>query len=116
MAVLISSLLIMSSLKTENKLDHQFYALYYDYVFVKGYKEYLIETQNENSMAVDLDFRYYWYDTTEKQYTATEKIDDIICLYYGQVGSNKTLFNVTKNIGSNSFYHSSIFSYVCNCI
>ncbi len=34
-------------------------------------------------MAVDLDFRYS-YDTTKKQYTK-EIIEDIICLYYGQV-------------------------------
>jgi hypothetical protein len=61
----------------ENKLD-QFYVLYYDYAFVKGYKEYLTETQNGNSMAVDLGFRYS-YDTTEKQYTK-ETIDDIVCL------------------------------------
>jgi hypothetical protein len=62
----------------ENKLD-PFYTLYYDNVFVKGYNEYLTETQNGNSMAVDLDFRYS-YDTTEKQYTK-ETIDDIVCLY-----------------------------------
>jgi hypothetical protein len=72
MAVLISHI-------PENELD-QFCALYYDYVFVKGYIEYLTETQNGNSMAVDLDIRYsYTYDT-EKQYTK-QTIQDIICLY-----------------------------------
>lgn len=81
----------------ENELD-QFYALYYDYVFVKGYKEYLTETQNGNCMAVDLDFRYS-YDKTEKQYTK-QTIEDIICLY-GEV--IKEHLKVEENVPFNVF-------------
>ncbi len=83
----------------ENKLD-QFYTLYYNYVFVKGYKEYLTETQNGNSMAVDLDFRYS-YDTTEKQYTS-QTIQDIICLY-GQV--IKEYLKVEENMPFNVYVY-----------
>lgn len=58
----------------------EFYSLYYDWVFVKGNKEYLTEKQAENSsMFVDFDFRYTW-ETEDKQYNLND-ISDIICVY-----------------------------------
>lgn len=58
-----------------------FYALYYDKIFVKKQKEYLTERQLEvgGPMAVDFDFRYN-HDVTTRQHTS-EHINDMICEY-----------------------------------
>jgi len=58
-----------------------FHRLYYEYVFVKGRKEYLTEKQLEENgpIVVDLDF-HYDYSVTERMHTS-EHIQDIIILY-----------------------------------
>ena len=58
-----------------------FYRLYYDYIFVKGKKEYLTEKQLKDNgpCLVDLDFRYS-YDVESRQHTS-EHIRDIIQIY-----------------------------------
>jgi hypothetical protein len=57
-----------------------FYPLYYDYVFVKGNKEYLTEKQpDEAPLYVDFDFRFC-YDV-EKRIHTKEHIENIIFCY-----------------------------------
>ena len=59
----------------------EFYALYYDHIFVKKKKEYLTEKQLEkkNPLLVDFDFRYNYHVET-RQHTK-EHIIDMIVLY-----------------------------------
>ncbi len=58
----------------------QFYNIYYDYVFVKGKKEYLTEKQIENGpLLIDFDFKYD-FDVRERQHDKSH-IQDIIYLY-----------------------------------
>lgn len=54
----------------------EFHQLYYDYVFVKGNKEYLTEAQTQEKFYIDLDFRYNW-DCVNKLY-GTKEIDDVV--------------------------------------
>ena len=58
-----------------------FWRLYYEYVFVKGRKEYLTERQQEQGgpILVDFDFRYT-YDITTRQHEPGH-IQDIVSLY-----------------------------------
>lgn len=58
-----------------------FRKLYYQYVFVKGHKEYLTEKQlGENGpLLIDFDF-HYDYSVTKRQHSL-EHIEDIISLY-----------------------------------
>jgi P4 family phage/plasmid primase-like protien len=62
-----------------------FYALYYDYVFVKKKMEYLTEKQQDENgpLLVDFDFRYD-YDIETRQHTK-EHIQDMISLYLDEL-------------------------------
>jgi P4 family phage/plasmid primase-like protien len=59
----------------------EFYALYYDHIFVKKKKEYLTEKQldKDGPLVVDFDFKYA-YDVETRQHTR-ENILDMILLY-----------------------------------
>ena len=48
----------------------EFYALYYDHIFVKKKKEYLTEKQldKNGALLVDFDFRYVYDDVDKRQY------------------------------------------------
>lgn len=58
-----------------------FRRLYYEYVFIKGRKEYLTERQLDGigPILVDLDFRYD-YDVTKRLHTS-EHVQDLVQLY-----------------------------------
>jgi P4 family phage/plasmid primase-like protien len=62
-----------------------FHKLYYEYVFVKGRKEYLTEKQLEDNgpLLIDLDF-HYDYSVTERQHTI-DHIQDILTLYLDEL-------------------------------
>ena len=64
----------------------EFYALYYDHVFVKKKKEYLTEKQLDNSdcsILVDFDFRYA-HDVQERIHTK-ENICDMVSYYLDEL-------------------------------
>lgn len=66
----------------ENDMDN-FYKLYYDHIFTKGNKEYLVEKQlaNDNSpVLVDIDLKYS-PNVSERQHTQ-EDIEIILQLYF----------------------------------
>jgi P4 family phage/plasmid primase-like protien len=69
-----------------------FHRLYYDYIFVKGQKEYLTEKQLENDgpILVDLDFRYD-YSVIERIHNE-DHIHDLVLLYLEEI---KELFQIT---------------------
>lgn len=60
-----------------------FYQLYKDYVFQKGFKEYLTEKQGGFCIAIDLDFRYN-RDITTRQHNYDD-IFEIIYLYLDEI-------------------------------
>ena len=67
---------------SDNDIDI-FYKLYYEHVFTKGNKEYLVERQlsNDNSpILIDIDFRYA-PSITSRQHTE-EDINVILDLYF----------------------------------
>ncbi len=72
-----------------------FHRLYYEYVFVKGRKEYLTEKQlDENGpILVDLDF-HYDYSVTERMHTP-EHVQDIVVLYLEEL---RNFFTLDPNI------------------
>jgi len=72
-----------------------FHRLYYEYVFVKGRKEYLTEKQLEETgpILIDFDFRYD-YTVTERMHTP-EHIQDIIILYLEEL---RDFFTIDPNI------------------
>ena len=76
----------------------EFHKLYYDWVFVKGNKEYMTETQVGDPFYVDLDFRYN-YEVEDKQYginELTEIIDSYLKLIqkYMKVDDKEFYVNV----------------------
>ena len=73
----------------------EFYALYYDHIFVKKKKEYLTEKQLENDgpLVVDFDFKYA-NDVEMRQHTR-ENILDMILLYLEEL-KNYYIFEENK--------------------
>ena len=73
----------------------EFYALYYDHIFVKKKKEYLTEKQldKDGPLLVDFDFKYA-YDVATRQHTR-ENILDIILLYLEEL-KNYFIFEENK--------------------
>ena len=76
----------------------EFWDLYYENVFVKGYNEYLTEKQYGYALAIDFDFRYS-YDVECRQHTK-ENIDNIICLYIEAI---KKFYLVELNVSFDAF-------------
>ena len=79
----------------------EFYALYYDYVFVKKKKEYLTEKQLDNAdccLVVDFDFRYA-HDVQERIHTK-ENIYDMVSYYLDEL---KEYFIFKEDIPFNVF-------------
>ena len=74
----------------------EFYALYYDHIFVKKKKEYLTEKQLDKSspLLVDFDFRYV-YDKVESRQHTKENILDMILLYLEEL-KNYFIFEENK--------------------
>ena len=74
----------------------EFQRLYYDWVFVKGNKEYLTEKQSENAncMAVDLDFRYPL--TVDKRQHTNDDIDKLVVAYTEEL-KKRYIFNENTN-------------------
>ena len=74
----------------------EFYALYYDHIFVKKKKEYLTEKQldKNGSLLVDFDFRYVYDDVDKRQHTK-ENILDMILLYLEEL-KNYFIFEENK--------------------
>jgi len=72
-----------------------FYALYYEKIFVKKQKEYLTEKQLETGgpLAVDFDFRYEHSVTTRQH--SKEHIIDMVCKYLDIL---KECYLVTPNV------------------
>ena len=73
----------------------EFYALYYEHVFIKNNKEYLTEKQlNGNGpLAIDFDFRYS-HDIDERKHTK-ENIYDMVSLYLDEL---KEYFIFKENV------------------
>ena len=73
----------------------EFYALYYDHIFVKKKKEYLTEKQldKDGPLVVDFDFKYA-YDVETRQHTR-ENILDMILLYLEEL-KNYYIFEENK--------------------
>jgi P4 family phage/plasmid primase-like protien len=74
----------------------EFYALYYDHIFVKKKKEYLTEKQldKNGALLVDFDFRYVYDDVDKRQHTK-EHILDMIVLYLEEL-KNYFIFEENK--------------------
>ena len=74
----------------------EFYALYYQHIFVKKKKEYLTEKQLEKNapLLVDFDFRYV-YDKVETRQHTKENIIDMIVLYLDEL-KNYFIFEENK--------------------